>query len=34
MLKRIGSRTANEISGVTRVAHAISSKPLSTIEPC
>ncbi|MEA3324666.1 MAG: hypothetical protein U9Q37_05940 [Euryarchaeota archaeon] len=34
MLKRIGGMTANEISGVTRVAYATSSKQPSTIEPC
>ena len=34
LLEKISSRITNEISGVTWVAYAISSKPLSTIEPC
>ncbi len=34
LLEKIGSRITNEISGVTWVAYAISSKPPSTIEPC
>ncbi|MEA3325616.1 MAG: GMP synthase [Euryarchaeota archaeon] len=34
LLEKIGSRIANEISGVTWVAYAISSKPPSMIEPC
>jgi len=34
LLEKISSRITNEISGVTWVAYAISSKPPSTIEPC
>ncbi len=34
LLEKISNRIANEISGVTWVAYAISSKPPSTIEPC
>jgi GMP synthase (glutamine-hydrolysing) len=34
LLEKISSRITNEISGVTWVSYAISSKPPSTIEPC
>ncbi len=34
LLERISNRITNEISGVTWVTYAISSKPPSTIEPC
>ncbi|RZN34546.1 MAG: glutamine-hydrolyzing GMP synthase [Methanosarcinales archaeon] len=34
LLEKISSRITNEISGVTWVTYAISSKPPSTIEPC
>ena len=34
LLEKISNRITNEISGVTWVSYAISSKPPSTIEPC
>ena len=34
LLEKISSRITNEISGVTWLTYAISSKPPSTIEPC
>jgi GMP synthase (glutamine-hydrolysing) len=34
LLENISKRITNEVSGVTWVAYAISSKPPSTIEPC